>query len=297
MVKISTRVYHVHNILQPGGLLLFSPFCGSCARNHAQDLRLAQISLLILLLLILIGSLCEILVYYWSLTKHKVSTIPDALYFATDNLIHWIIAVTHIRASFETRMLLNKNTYEWISKVDVSVRKFRCWLTLANIFVTILILVITACEYFGDTYRNLRLLTVSDYSSVTFQFLCMIAWTWTLIRLYNDIKHVEKLLPNKRLFKIHGILLAVYMALSVLNQVILIIANQLIKDYNTGLILLGSNFLLLNLTNLVEINMPIMDGFETWLLDLRKDIEILVKQKHHPNLRRYRQHLKELLRL
>jgi hypothetical protein len=53
----------------------------------------------------------------------------------------------------------------------------------------------------------------------------MIAWTWTLVRLYKDIKHAEKLLPNKRLFKIHGILLAIYMVLSVLNQVILVIAN------------------------------------------------------------------------
>jgi len=175
--------------------------------------------------MILIGSLCEILLYYWSLTKHKVSAIPDALYFATDNLIHWIIAVTYIRASFETRMLLDKNTYALIYAVDVSVRKFRCWLTLSNILVTIIILVISACEYFGDTYQFLRLLAVSDYSSVTFQFLCMIAWTWTLVRLYKDIKHAEKLLPNKRLFKIHGILLAIYMVLSVLNQVILVIAN------------------------------------------------------------------------
>ena len=148
-------------------------------------------------------------------------------------------------------MLLNKNTYAWISEVDVSVRKFRCWLTLANILVTILILVITACEYFGDTYQYLRLLTVSDYSSVTFQFLCMIAWTWTLIRLYRNIEHSEKLLPKKRLFILHGSLLTGYLLLFALDQILVCVALNL-ENKDTYLFLIGIVDILLATYTLLE---------------------------------------------
>ena len=48
----------------------------------------------------------------------------------------------------------------------------------------------------------------------------MLTWGWTLIRLYRDIEHSEKLLPNKHIFILHGSLLTGYLLLFALTQLI-----------------------------------------------------------------------------
>jgi hypothetical protein len=49
----------------------------------------------------------------------------------------------------------------------------------------------------------------------------MVGWAWTLIRLYRDIDHSEKLLPNKRIFILHGSLLGAYLVLFAMTQLLI----------------------------------------------------------------------------
>lgn len=54
---------------------------------------------------------------------------------------------------------------------------------------------------------------IGYYMSVSFVSVCTIAWGYTLIRLYYDVKASEKLLPNKKLFFLHGVFLAMFLIL------------------------------------------------------------------------------------
>jgi len=135
-----------------------------------------------------------------------------------DNFCHWIITATYLKVSFETRMLLNKNTYISTAVDLVQVDRFRCCLTTFNVLISILILLIAISLYFGgryliEHYEFNVFYTVAINSSLVLQIGCLLAWAWTLMRLYKDFKYTDKLLPNKRIFILHGSLLTLYLFL------------------------------------------------------------------------------------
>ena len=90
-----------------------------------------------------------------------------------------------------------------------------------NIVAVLIIFTITALEFSYQYYDNNGLNTVKSYRfyftgyymSLSFVSVCTIIWGYTLIRLYKDVKTSEKLLPNKKLFFLHGSLLSLYLIL------------------------------------------------------------------------------------
>ena len=104
-------------------------------------------------------------------------------------------------------MLLEKDTYIKSAAKLIKAERFRCCLTIANAIILLLILVISASIFFGIRRYSIKLLAIGTYSTLVLQVGCLLAWSWTLIRLYRDIKHSEKLLPNKHIFILHGTLL------------------------------------------------------------------------------------------
>ncbi len=93
--------------------------------------------------------------------------------------------------------------------------------------------------------------SIAADSTLFFQFGCLTAWAWTLIRLYKDIKHSEKLLPNKRIFIQHGYLLTGYMLLGALLQINFYVFNRT-ENIDTYLILRGVNDILIAMSDLLE---------------------------------------------
>ena len=110
-------------------------------------------------------------------------------------------------------MLINKDTYIKSAAELVSVDRFRCCLTTANIGISILILLIFASIYYGVQKGLLWLVGIANILTIAFQLGCLFAWAWTLIRLFKDVKNSDKLLPNKGVFIFHGLLLTVYLTL------------------------------------------------------------------------------------
>ena len=83
-----------------------------------------------------------------------------------------------------------------------------------------LIMAISAVEYLG-VHLDLKVLKIGgNITSLFFQVGCLFAWAWTLIRLYKEIEHSEKLLPNKHIFILHGSLLILYLLIFTLIQVV-----------------------------------------------------------------------------
>ncbi len=129
---------------------------------------------------------------------------------AGNNFCHWIITVTYIKTSLETRMLLNKDTYLKSADEIVFVRNFRCYLKIANISASILIISFSVAQTLVIFYDSFQLQSITNNAILVFELICSVAWAWTLIRLYKDIAHSEQLLPNKHIFFIHGSLLTIY---------------------------------------------------------------------------------------
>jgi hypothetical protein len=80
----------------------------------------------------------------------------------------------------------------------------------------------------------------------------MLGWAWTLVRLYKDIDHSTKLLPNKRIFIIHGCFLAFYLLVAAVIALITYWFEHT-ENVDTVLTLLGINDLLASLGDLLEV--------------------------------------------
>ncbi len=146
--------------------------------------------------------------------------------FTPENFCHWIITITYIKTSLETRMLLNKDTYIKSADVMVFVRNFRCYLVTANVSASILIIAISAFYSIAVFYDRANFEWIANVASNVFELLCSFAWAWTLIRLYKDISYSEKLLPNKRIFLIHGSLLTIYFLVTLAVYICAYFANS-----------------------------------------------------------------------
>jgi hypothetical protein len=170
-------------------------------------------ALITLLPNILLYSIGEIALLYFEYKKPRYGDFLYGFSLTTENFCHWIITITYIKTSLETRMLLNKETYLKSADEMVFVRNFRCYLATANISASIVIIAISAFFSIADFYESVKLLLIANGAAVVFELLCSFAWAWTLIRLYKDITHSEKLLPNKRIFFIHGSLLTIYFSI------------------------------------------------------------------------------------
>jgi hypothetical protein len=79
----------------------------------------------------------------------------------------------------------------------------------------------------------------------------MLVWGYTLKRLYNDVALSKKLLPNKRLFIIHGSLLCSFLTLYALTDIFEYIASHS-SNTTTECILLVFCYLFLCINNLLE---------------------------------------------
>ena len=196
------------------GLLYFYGLSTIFAVIAIEIMRSSQgwhnLALILLLLNILLYSIASFALIYLALYQHIDGNYLDALQLAFCNFCHWIVTIVYIKTSIETRMLLNKDTYVKSAYEMVSVRNFRCYVTTANIFASILIIAISATMCLALFFQYPKLFSIAYSVAIFFRFLCSVAWAWTLIRLYKDIKHSEKLLPNKRVFFIHGSLLTLY---------------------------------------------------------------------------------------
>lgn len=95
----------------------------------------------------------------------------------------------------------------------------------ANVLVLLLITALTVMYflYTDESGRNTHqlMLNITNDSVLTLLFCFLLAWGLTLIKLYRNVKSSDKLLPKKKVFIFHGILLTTFIALYALQQLLL----------------------------------------------------------------------------
>ena len=87
---------------------------------------------------------------------------------------------------------------------------------VANILCPLLILAFSVCIYFGF-YKDNPFYFIGYYGWLAMISIFTLTWGWTLFKLYRDTVHSKKLLPNKKIFILHGSLLVLFVLLEVLE--------------------------------------------------------------------------------
>jgi hypothetical protein len=89
--------------------------------------------------------------------KNQFSFWNNFFFIAGGDFCHWIITMTYIQASFETKMLLKKDTYLKSAHELVLVDKVRCLFTITNAVISLLILLVSITYSFGLNFRFYRI--------------------------------------------------------------------------------------------------------------------------------------------
>ena len=85
-------------------------------------------------------------------------------------------------------------------------------MVVANVLCPLLILAFSVCAYFGYDTANL-FYYIGNYGWLAMIAIFTLTWGWTLFKLYRDVVHSKKLLPNKKIFILHGSLLVLFVIL------------------------------------------------------------------------------------
>ena len=135
----------------------------------------------------------------------------DAVGLAAQNACHWIVTATYLRVALETKLLIPKDTEENVKDKLDYVNRLRFLFNAVNTFVASLIVALSVCYYLALVRESNLLKQIALTSSLVFQMACVLAWGCTLIKIYREVKQTKKLLPNKRVFTLHGCLLILYL--------------------------------------------------------------------------------------
>jgi len=82
----------------------------------------------------------------------------------------------------------------------------------------LLVIALSVCFYLGWRLANGTLYSIGSYGWLALVTLFTFAWAWTLYKLYRDTVHSAKLLPDKRIFKLHASLLVCFILMTALNN-------------------------------------------------------------------------------
>ena len=68
------------------------------------------------------------------------------------------------------------------------------------------------------------------FTQLAIELAFLLLWAYALIKLYSDVKESEKLLPNKKLFVLHGSLLTGFLVMNIAAQTTFLMGNQAEPD-------------------------------------------------------------------
>ena len=131
---------------------------------------------------------------------------------ALDGWIHWVITQSYLRVAYETKFILDRGVLQNDPDKIAAVHRFKRNMVVANILCPLLILAFSVCIYFGF-YKDNPFYFIGYYGWLAMIAIFTLTWGWTLFKLYRDTVHSKKLLPNKKIFILHGSLLVLYVLL------------------------------------------------------------------------------------
>lgn len=125
-----------------------------------------------------------------------------------------------------------------------------------NIVVMLLIILDTTVYWIALASKNnakkKTMLLLETYLFETLLWVFLAVWSCALFKLYRDVNSSKRLLPDKKIFIFHGVLLTAFLILYLVDTIVLQIAYSKPKDSNAQLTLFGVNDLLIMTQQTIE---------------------------------------------
>ena len=215
-----TVVFSIYYLFALFGVTTLGSLHGIYLMQLSQGWR--NYTLLALLLMIFGQAVGYLLMNYWWNLKYDWKPVPilTALILVFDLEIHWLISKTYLKVAFDTKQLLDPDVYFKNEKKMSGIDRFRWRLKVANVLVHL-----TAIGIFLSILLSLLQIApfwvyqLGNYTELALLTLFAGLWGWTLASLYRNVKNSRKLLPDKRVFKLHGGLLVFYLLFMTANIV------------------------------------------------------------------------------
>ena len=147
---------------------------------HTQGWR--NYTLFILLLLILVYAIEMDVSYILLVTERENApyALLDAVSFALDGWIHWVITQSYIKVAYETSQLLDKDVlFNDPVKIE-AVARFKSRIKTANLLCPLLVLAFSVCIYFGTKLDSFWFYNVGSYGWLALMTIFTLVWGWTL---------------------------------------------------------------------------------------------------------------------
>ena len=177
---------------------------------HTQGWR--NYTLFILLLTILSYSVMEVIFYTFFVLEREqgpyalIGTLANAM----EGQIHWIITQSYLKVAYETSQMLDVGVLFNDPEKLAAVHRFKRIMKAANVVIPLLILACEVCVYTAYFDDSIALYDFGAWGWLTLMAIFTCTWGWTLYKLYRDTRHSKKLLPDKRIFIFHGLLLVFF---------------------------------------------------------------------------------------
>ena len=126
---------------------------------------------------------------------------------------------------------------------------------IANVVSVILILIFAVMIQVGGNKQEKErgpFYWVGQYGQIGLMCLFSVIWIVFLFTLFTRVKNSEKLIPNKRLFIMHGVLIFAFLVIYLSSVVLSQQANKRSKEGQSYLRLKGWAFLISDVANLIE---------------------------------------------
>ena len=127
-----------------------------------------------------------------------------------------MICYNYLEVTIDVKSLLDKDIILHCTVKINEVDRKKCFLKVAN---TINVLICLFCGIIYGISLYLNILgaepdRISNIRLIPLEFTYSVTWCWALCKLYTQIKSSRYLLPNKRIFLLHGTLLFLYFLFS-----------------------------------------------------------------------------------
>lgn len=155
---------------------------------------------------------CVTFCIFESATNKKSQQFSIALSINTssDVVSHWLVAYAYLRVIFDMEALLDKETHmSNYAKIDEISQNKKKLIVASVVAISVCLLDGLAC-YFGFIINSLFFIIGTQFVCVTLNFIFLGVWGYALIKLNSRIKLAEKLMPNRRMFSMHGTVLICY---------------------------------------------------------------------------------------
>ena len=170
-------------------------------------------TLFILLVNILVYAVLSLVFYFFYANDREQWPfyLMSASAAAVSGLVHWVITQSYLRVAYETSQIIDKGVLFNDRDKLAAVYRFKTRIKIANVLCPCLILAFSVCIYFGMKNENGLFYNIGWYGWLALVTIFTLTWGWTLHKLYRDTKRSKKLLPDKRIFILHGSLLVSFL--------------------------------------------------------------------------------------